>query len=205
MLAADPADVRERRERVLRELGASPEDEREVLAAALEQRAAPRRRVLPLLLGALLILLAAAWALWLGSDEERAEPSLDPADEGAKPQPGPGPPVAAGAAKLEPIGGGRGRASARIVDGRGGPRLRLTVRDLPHPSRGGYVVWLYDSVSEARALTGSRRGSFTVTEPLPSAASRYRFLDLSREPADGNRNHSGESLLRLALTKIRRR
>lgn len=100
--------------------------------------------------------------------------------------------------------GARGSASAQIVEGRRGPRLRLTVRGLPRPSRGGYVVWLYDSVSDARALTGSRRGSFTVTEALPRDVGRYRFLDLSSEPADGNPNHSGESILRLALAKIRR-
>ena len=201
MLATDPAGVRERRERVMRELGASAEDERAALAAALDNRVAPGMRVLQLLLGDLLILLAVASTLWLGRDEDEAEPSLSP--EGEHPQPRP--PVAAGAVKLEPIAEGRGSASARIVEDRRGPRLRLTVRHLPRPSSGGYVGWLYDSVSEARALTGSRRGSFTVTVPLPPAASRYRFLVLSREPADRNRNHSGESLLRLALTKIRRR
>ena len=247
MLATEPARVRERREKVLGELGASSEDERQALAAALAaalaERALPepsgpapaaaRRRALPALAGALLIALALAGALLLGGDDDAAEPSLDPADERpkreaeprAEPQPAPRaraeatrrsgpqpkppaaaePPVAGGPVKLEPIAGTRGSASARIVGGPPGPRLRLTVRGLPRPSSGGYVVWLYESVSEARALTGSRRGSFTVTEPLPPGGLRYRFLDLSREPADGNRNHSGESVLRLALSKLRRR
>ena len=33
--------------------------------------------------------------------------------------------------------------------------------------------------------------------PLPKGFQRYRFIDVSREPADGNPNHSGDSVLRV--------
>jgi hypothetical protein len=36
----------------------------------------------------------------------------------------------------------------------------------------------------------------TVRVPLPSKPSSYRYLDVSREPADGNPAHSGDSVLR---------
>ena len=71
-------------------------------------------------------------------------------------------------------------------------------------SDGGYVVWLYNSVSEAQELSGSRAGTFSVNPPLPPEADRYRFLEISREPADGNRNHSGASVLRAAIEDVPR-
>jgi hypothetical protein len=38
-----------------------------------------------------------------------------------------------------------------------------------------------------------------VTAELPAAAARYRYIDVSLEPADGNPNHSGQSVLRVPL------
>ena len=40
-------------------------------------------------------------------------------------------------------------------------------------------------------------GTFRVSARLPEGYRRYRFIDVSREPADGNRNHSGQSVLRV--------
>ena len=39
---------------------------------------------------------------------------------------------------------------------------------------------------------------------LPRNASHYRYVDISREPPDGNPNHSGESVLRVPLAKLSR-
>jgi hypothetical protein len=37
---------------------------------------------------------------------------------------------------------------------------------------------------------------------LPAQASRYRSIDVSFEPSDGNPNHSGQSVLRVPLSKL---
>ena len=78
----------------------------------------------------------------------------------------------------------------------------MNVRGLPNPDRGGYVVWLYDSVTDARALAGFRRGRARVTARLPEGYRRYRFIDVSREQPDGNSNHSGQSVLRVPLARV---
>ncbi len=37
---------------------------------------------------------------------------------------------------------------------------------------------------------------------LPANFRRYRFIDVSREPADGNPNHSGQSVLRVPVADV---
>ena len=141
------------------------------------------------LLGGLAVTLVVVVVLALTGDDD---------DSASAPAPTPTPPEQAGSGEggaLRALGGSRASGSARI-DGR---RLVLDVRGLPTPARGGYVVWLYDSITEARALAGFRRGQARVTARLPANFSRYRFIDVSREAADGNPNHSGESVLRVPL------
>lgn len=163
------------------------------------------RRLLWALVGGLMVAAVVALALALGSNEDPeavpapAQPEPPPAEPGAERPAGP-PPVA-----FAPLGEGPGRATGQILVGAGEPRLRLAVRGLPTVRDGGYVIWLYNSISEARELTGSRKGTFSVTAPLPGEADRYRSIDISREPADGNRNHSGASVLRVPIEKIPRR
>jgi hypothetical protein len=41
-----------------------------------------------------------------------------------------------------------------------------------------------------------------VAVRLPARARRYRFVDVSLEPTDSNRNHSGDSVLRAPLAKL---
>jgi hypothetical protein len=89
---------------------------------------------------------------------------------------------------------GSGRAALK------GSRLTLRVRGLP---AGGYVVWLYNSVTDARPVAAAQQGSFRVSARLPAGYRRYRFIDVSREPADDNRNHSGQSVLRVPTAGLR--
>lgn len=189
---AEPGTDAEAEPKPKPEVEAEPDAEIEPLPP---ERARSRRRALQVaLLGGLAIAVAAALAL--DEDEPgtvpaasgpRAEPTLDPLPRGSE------------EAELRPLGGGGARGSVKIVGAPDDRRVRLVVRGLPDPASGGYVVWLYDSISDARPLTGARRGSFAIQEPLPRLATRYRFLDVSREPADGNPNHSGESVLRARL------
>jgi len=225
LLGVGEERVRERRDAVFHELGAESEDERASVAAVLRgeepgaqgavqeaerplerlpaelSRSRPRA-LRTALVGGLAIAVVVAVALALGDDDgdpvrpapaPRAEPSPRASAEAGGPA----------AAELSALGRGPWRGSAQLVGRPGERRLRLVVRGLPDLSSGGYVVWLYDSLSEAQPVTGVRRGSFAVEVPLPRSAERYRFLDVSREPADGNPNHSGESVLRVPLARIR--
>ena len=126
--------------------------------------------------------------LALNGDDD--EPASGPAPAEPAEQAAP-----AGGGALRAVTGSRARANVRVEDG----RLVMDVRGLPNPPTGGYVVWLYDSVTEARSLVGFRKGRAKVSARLPANFRRYRFIDVSCELADGNRNHSGQSLLRVPV------
>ena len=92
---------------------------------------------------------------------------------------------------------------ARLV-GRGAQtRLVVRVRGLPAID-GAYQVWLYNSVSDAVAVARVVRGRFALEAALPVAFADYRLVDISREPLGGNPNHSGQSLLRASIARLRR-
>jgi hypothetical protein len=65
-------------------------------------------------------------------------------------------------------------------------------------------VWLYDSVIEARRIGKTTGSKIALDVGLPANASHFRYIDVSREPADGNPNHSGESVLRARLSQLSR-
>ena len=162
------------------------------------------RRVVWGVAGGLMIAAIVALALALAAnDDDEPQPGAA-AGGGRQIEREPPPPSGRPPAKLDPLGTGPGSARAQIVVEPRGPRLRLVVKGLPPVPDGGYVVWLYNSVSEAKELSGSRTGTFSVNPPLPPDADRYRSLDVSREPADGNRNHSGASVLRIPIERIPR-
>jgi hypothetical protein len=77
------------------------------------------------------------------------------------------------------------------------------------PSQEGqaYEVWLYNSPQEAKSLGAQvtdDKGQYRGAGALPSDYSRYRFVDVSLEPIDDNTAHSGQSVLRGRLSKLRR-
>ena len=191
-------------------------------AKAKAEPAEPERRSrLPLLL-ALLAVAAIALVVVLassGGDESQpkgagssgsaAKPSKPskPAKANAKAKgkpskSAPKPPTAAAQeVALAPLGAATGATgSAALADG--GKRLRLDVSGLPDPQGGAYQVWLYDSVIDAVSLVKVSDTKLTLDLKLPANASHYRYVDISREPADGNPNHSGESVLRVPLAKL---
>jgi hypothetical protein len=97
---------------------------------------------------------------------------------------------------LASVGGGSTRGSAAIS----GEQLDLSVSGLRRGAH--YEVWLYNSVADAVPIAPLRGPSGRAQARVPEDA-RQRFLDVSLEPADGNPNHSGQSVLRAPLAKLR--
>lgn len=150
----------------------------------------------------LLAVIGALAAILLsgGDDDGDGERARDAGDgRGSQPQPQPAPDdrgsKAGDGVALEPLTNARARG--RIAPGDGG-LLVISIGGLPRPS-GAYEAWLYDSVVDAKSLGKFENGARRLEGRLPDDAGEYRFLDISREPADGNPNHSGESVLRVPL------
>jgi hypothetical protein len=152
----------------------------------------------------LALLVAAGVAVALlagGGDEERDSPEPTPgAGEQADPRDGaePEPRAAGRRATFAAVGGGEG--GGRITVREDG-RVVISVEGL-RAARGAYVAWLFDDVANARLLGTIDPESGRLTTRLPARAARYRFVDVSREPGDGNPNHSGESVLRAPVAKL---
>lgn len=100
---------------------------------------------------------------------------------------------------LAPLGGAPASASAdaRMV---GPNRMLLRVDDLPPAPAGSYYeAWLLDGpgrVVPVASFSVGDDGRAVVELPLPAAADRYRYLDVSLQRIDGGAEHSGDSLLR---------
>jgi hypothetical protein len=178
---------------VSNEPGAAPER-----PARRRQERRSRRPLLLALLAAAAVVLVIVLASGGGDDENAAsssapsKPQSKPAKPTAKPAPG------ANEVKLTAVAGAAGASgSASLVDG--GKRLRLDVTGLP---QGAYEVWLYDSVIDARSIGRQTGTKIALDAKLPANATHYRYVDVSREPSDGNPNHSGESVLRVPLAKL---
>jgi hypothetical protein len=167
-----------------------------------------RRSRLPLLL-ALLVIAAIALVIVLASSGSSSN------NTASKPQPAAPKPAAqkptapkkhkanapkpAPQAKLVALGSSGATGTAALTGG--GQRLVIKVGGLPSAT---YQVWLYNSVIDATSLTKVSGTTLSLDLKLPANASHYRYVDISREPADGNPNHSGESVLRVALSKLSR-
>jgi anti-sigma-K factor RskA len=150
-----------------------------------ETYAAPRRRALtlrplPALAAVLLLLALGAGGALVATDRDQDRP----------------PGRALALSPLQP--GGAAQGQVRLA--RAGGRATLKVSGLA-PSRRGefYELWLLSppgdlvSLGSFRVSTGGRA---TLQVPLPVDPSRYRFLDVSVEPDDGDPAHSSRSILR---------
>ncbi len=77
----------------------------------------------------------------------------------------------------------------------------MSLRDLP-PREEAYAVWLYNSITDARLLDRVVGTVLDVNRRLPADASRYKYIDVSREPIDDNPNHSGASVMRVPTAEL---
>lgn len=167
-----------------------------------------RRR---LIVGAAALLLAlvvggAIFAATRGDDEPAA--GAGSAGGGAPTPPGQAAaaaPRVLGQVLLRPASGQQGVGRATLAEQGGRRVLVVQAQDLGRVARDEVLeVWLYNSDDDARSLGAQqvRRGRFQGLGDLPADAARYRFIDVSREQADRNPRHSGDSVLRGDLNDV---
>jgi hypothetical protein len=58
-------------------------------------------------------------------------------------------------------------------------------------------------VVDSRPIDRSATARIHLTARLPAGWRRFRHIDISFEPKDGNRSHSGQSVARLATRNLR--
>jgi hypothetical protein len=105
-------------------------------------------------------------------------------------------------AKVEPTSPGfPGKGTARIEGSGTNSRLVMSLRDLP-PREEAYAVWLYNSIGDAKLVDQAVGTTIDVDRRLPADPADYRYIDVSREPIDGNPNHSGASVLRVPIADL---
>jgi Anti-sigma-K factor rskA/Sigma-70, region 4 len=193
---------------------AIPEGERGRRAAAARKEpasglAAPtdpvvKRRRLLAAAGALAALVLLGVLVWPGGvltggddDEPAAEQTAGAQGENSSQNAG----QSAGQSSGAPAG------IAIVVEQNGKRQLLVQAARLdPSKEREAYEVWLYNSAGDARSLGGQvtdQQGNYQAIGPLPAGFDRFRFIDISREPLDQQRGHSGASVLRGRMPKLR--
>ncbi len=167
--------------------------------AAPTDPAVKRRRLLAAA-GALAALALVAVLLWpvgvLTGDDDEPEPTAQQAASGG----GDGQNTSAQTT-------GAPAGIAIVVDQNGRRQLLVQAARLePSGQREAYEVWLYNSQGDARTLGGQvtdQQGNYQAIGNLPADFAQYRFIDISREPLDKQRTHSGDSVLRGRMPTLR--
>ena len=154
------------------------------------KRRSPLTYLVPVL--GLVAIVAAVIAITGGGDADSTAPTQQPAATDT--------PAGDGkATRLEAIGAGKARGTATL----NGDRLTLNVSGLANPDGGSYQIWLYDSIIDAEAIGASKGKTIELDARLPANAQDFKYVDVSLEPADGNPNHSGQSVLRVPMAELR--
>ena len=99
---------------------------------------------------------------------------------------------------LAPLAQGAAEGNVRVADA--GGEATLAVSGLARSRPGEfYELWLLSPPGDLVSLGSFRVGAggrAQLEVPLPVDPSRYRFLDVSVEPDDGDPSHSARSILR---------
>ncbi|MEX2253288.1 MAG: anti-sigma factor, partial [Thermoleophilaceae bacterium] len=107
-------------------------------------------------------------------------------------------PVAELEQQIEGVGG---EVAARLIRSGGRVRLALRASDLPKP-KAGYEVWLLDAPRGALSLARFKTQDFELDARLPAGFAGYQQLDITIEPEDGNKDHSGLSAFRTDVRNL---
>jgi hypothetical protein len=161
---------------------------------------AVKRRRLLAAGGALAALLLVAVLVWpigvLSGGDDEPEPATEQASAGSGDRQN-----TSGQASGEPAG------IAVVVEQNGRRQLLVQAARLePSGQREAYEVWLYNSQGDAKTLGGQvtdQQGNYQAIGNLPADFERYRLIDISREPLDRERSHSGDSVLRGRMPALR--
>jgi hypothetical protein len=98
-------------------------------------------------------------------------------------------------------------AGIAVIAQRGKQRQVIVQATLPpNQRRQAYEVWLYNSPTDAKSLGAqvtNAQGTYQGAGPLPSDYSRFKFIEVSREPIDQNRAHSKQSILRGRIPRLK--
>jgi hypothetical protein len=98
---------------------------------------------------------------------------------------------------------------AIVVQRNGKKQLLVQAANLaPSGQSEGYYVWLYNSPTDAKSLGGQvtdRQGNYQALGSFPADYQKYRYIDISRQRIgqDPNVKHSGDSVLRGPMPKLR--
>jgi hypothetical protein len=168
------------------------------LAAATDP-AVKRRRLLAAA-GALVALVLVAVLLWpvgvLMGDDDEPEPAAQQAASGSD-----------SGQNASEQGSGAPAGIAIVVEQNGRRQLLVQAARLePSGQREAYEVWLYNNRGDAKTLGGQvtdQQGNYQAIGNLPADFKQYRSIDVSREPLDRQRAHSGDSVLRGPMPKLR--
>jgi hypothetical protein len=101
-------------------------------------------------------------------------------------------------------------AGIAIVVQRGDKKQLLVqaARLAPSGQNEGYYVWLYNSPDDAKSLGGQvtdQQGNYQALGSFPADYANYRYIDVTRQQVgkDPNVQHSGDSVLRGPMPKLR--
>jgi hypothetical protein len=115
------------------------------------------------------------------------------------------PPLSGGPINLLPEGNLESFGSARVVL-EGSRQLLEVEAELGRARRGQvYELWLYNDRRDARSLGTAAPGRddvLRVSRLLPRGFTRYRYIDLSIEPRNGDERHGARSVMRGALPEL---
>jgi hypothetical protein len=165
-----------------------------------------RRRLLMAAAAAMVVVLLAVlvWpvgALTGGDDSNSAGSNGDGSQEAAQ---GTGNQNGQQAATGAPAG------IAIVVDRNGKKQLLVQAARLQASGQSdGYYVWLYNSPTDAKSLGGQvtdQQGNYQAIGTLPAGFQNYKYIDVTRQKVgnDPNVKHSGESVLRGPMPKLKK-
>ena len=172
------------------------------LSSASEVKDPPSRGRLKVLLGCLALIAAVVVVIAVTNGSSDSGSSA-PAASGPGTNPSsstqaapPAQPVA-----LAPLAGSSSTADA-TAQLTGPNSLAVQVNGLPSPGKGAYRLWLFNSVIDSRPIGALTSGSGAIDATLPANASKYRYLDLTREGSPTDNRYSGLVILRVPVRSV---
>jgi len=148
----------------------------------------------------LLLLVVLVWPVGLltGGDDNNT-PSAQPASSS----------TGSGTGNQQAAANGQTAGIAIVVQRNGKKQLLVQAANLPPTGQNqGYYVWLYNSPNDARSLGGQvtdKKGNYQALGAFPADYSKYKYIDISLQQVgnDPNVKHSGQSVLRGPMPKLR--